>query len=100
MQHLKVHVFEIDILAQMLEQSRIEQDLEFFGGRSTAILVSLLVSPKSDVSGNVPRTDLQRLSMFRNVQSGQDFRDQAARFLNVLAILETFTLEKLADTTR
>jgi hypothetical protein len=38
--------------------------------------------------------------MFRNVQSGQDFRDQAARFLNVLAILETFTLEKLADTTR
>jgi hypothetical protein len=33
--------------------------------------------------------------MFRNIQTGQDFGRQVARFLNVLAVMEAFTLEKL-----
>ncbi len=48
-QHFEIHILEINILAQVLEQSCIEQNLELVGSRNAAVLVSLLLSPKSNV---------------------------------------------------
>ena len=58
MQHLKIHVLEINILAQVLEQSCIQQNLELVGSWNAAVLLPLLASPKPNVGGDVPRADV------------------------------------------
>jgi hypothetical protein len=92
-QRLEIHVLEIHILAQVLEQGCVEQNLEFFSCRSAAILVALAVGPLADVRGDIASADVQRLGMLWNVQPGQDFGGQV-EFVLVLAFMVAFILEE------